>query len=316
MLRLFTSNRPIVILLLPLLIATYQVVHLFAQGVSSGTTINLGFYGSLEMNPIVGVILSLAFVFLNAFLINFIFNRNEFWDRNMYMPSLLYVVLMSFYSSYYCWDGMLLSHTFLILALNQLFKLRQNEDGREAVFNAALFVGFAASFHPPILLFLPFLFTMVWFIRPFVFKESLLILTGFIVPLIYGGLFLKFKGEQLDLRLLEQTTDYNVQRINFLVTATLFSLLLIVGLLGIRARLNKSSIRFRKLVRILWVYFFLAIIFGVVEFIFFGQIERFSFLMIPLPFFLAYSFTHKSYSSVANILFYITLLYSFAKFFV
>lgn len=315
MLRLFTSNRPIVILLLPILIATYQGVHLITQGITYGRQINLGFYGTIEINPILGVALSLIFVFLNAFLINFIFNRNEFWDRNMYMPSLLYVVLMSFYSSYNCWDGMLLSHTFLILALNQLFKLRQNEDGREAVFNASLFVGAAASFHPPILIFLPFLFTMVWFIRPFVFKESLLILTGFIIPLIYGGLYLKYKGELLDLKLLKQTTDYNIQRINFLVTATLFSLLLIVGLLGVRARLNKSSIRFRKLVRILWTYFFLAIVFGVVEFIYFGQIERFSFLIIPLPFFLAYSFTHKSFSGVANILFYITLLYSFAKFF-
>lgn len=317
MLQLFTSNRAVVVFLLPFLIGAYQLCHLFfgVQAMDE-STLNLGYWGSLDMPFQLRLFLGFGFIFLNAYLINHSFNKHAFFDRNMYVPSLMYVVLMSFYQSFYYFDGLLLAHTFLILCLTQLFHLRQNEDGRSHVFNGALFAGVAASLHPPLTIILPFLFLMIWSIRPFVMRESLLLISGFGIPLVYSGFYLTWFGESIELRLLKFAAHYTGEQINFIVTAVLFVLLLVIGVLGIRQKIQKSSIRFKKLVSILWTYLFLGILLGAGDYVFFGQIERFSFILIPLPFFLAYSFTTKGFKITAELLFYITLAYSFVKFFI
>ena len=316
MVKLFISNRAIVVLLLPFIIGSYMALGYFTNPFRSESIINLGFFGQIEAPSLLTASLSFLLVFLNAFLINYLFNKNEFYERNMYMPSLLYVVLMSFFHSFYTMDGLLLAHSLLILCALQLFRMKQNEDGRRPVFNAAFFAGLAAIVHPPIILILPLLFTMVWSIRPFVLRESLLLVAGFGVPLVYGGMYLKWTNSTIDLQLLKQMTDYENNQVHFLVTASIFLLMLILGGLGIQSRLRKSSIRFKKLVRILWLYLLLGVVFGLSDFLLFGQIERFSFLLIPIPFFLSYAFTHKSYAGVSSFLFYCALVYSYLKFFI
>lgn len=316
MVRLFLSNRAAVILLLPFIIGSYMVLGYITHPFRSESSINLGFFGQIDSPSMLTAALSFLLVFLNAYLINFLFNKNEFYDRNMYMPSLLYVVLMSFYHSFYTMDGLLLAHSFLILCAMQLFRLKQGEDGRRAVFNASFFAGIAAIVHPPVILILPLLFLMVWSIRPFALRESLLLLAGFGVPLMYGGLYLQWTNENIDLQLLKQVTNYKNDQLHFLVTTSIFFILFALGALGIQARLRKSSIRFKKLVRILWLYVLIGIVLGVSDYMLFGQIERFSFLLIPIPFFLSYAFTLRTYAAVSNFLFYAALVYSYLKFFI
>lgn len=315
MLKLFLSNRAIALFLLPLIIGAYLFFGFYSDKFQTTDTINLGFFGLILANKLVTGILSFILVLSNSIMINYLFNKNEFYDRNSYSPSLLYVVLMSFYHSFYSMDGLLIAHSFIILMLFQFFHLKQNEDSRSIVFNASFFAGLAAIVHPPVITILPFLFLMVWSVRPFVLRESLLLITGFGLPLIYGGFYLTWLNTSIDLKLLKQTTSYDIHRINFLVTATLFLSMLLLSLIGIQSKMRVSSIRFKKLVNILWIVFFVGLILGVGDYVFFGQIERFSFVVLSVPFFLPYAFFNKSWSKIAKILFYLCFIYSFVKFF-
>lgn len=231
------------------------------------------------------------------------------------MSSLLYVILMSFYHSFYSLDGLLIAHTCIIAMLFQFFKLRQNEDGKRHVFNGAFYAGLAASFHPPMIALIPFVLIMIWNIRPFVFRETIIALMGFGVPLLYGGVYLWYSGHGIELRILEQATNYLQKQTDFLVMAVLFTLLFLLSLVSIRGKMQKSSIRLKKLVRILWWLVAIGVLFGLADFIFFNQIERFSFLMIPLSFFLTFSFSNKTFGVMASVLFYMTFLYSLINFF-
>jgi hypothetical protein len=58
-----------------------------------------------------------------------------------------------------------------------------------------------------------------------------------------------------------------------------------------------------------------SVLFGLGDFFFYKQIERFSFLMIPLAFFLTFSFVNKTFSIPATVLYYITFGYSLVNFF-
>lgn len=316
MVKLFLGNRAGVLLLIPIIALVYVLLNLQTNYYVQEATSNLGLWGeSIVLYPLKATIFAAVLVCLNAFIINWIYNTNEFLERNSYMASLLYVVLMSFYHSFYSVDGLLIAHTFIILMLYQLFKLRQNEDGRRYVFNAGLFAGLAASFHPPMVVLFPFVMIMVWNIRPFVLRETILGLVGFGIPLLYAGVFLWYSGHKIELRILEQSTNYTKKQTDFLVTSVLFTLLFILSLVSIQGRMKKSSIRLKKYIRILYWLLLVAIIFGVIDFIIYFQIERFSFLMIPLSFFLTFSFSNKTFGLMASILFHLTMGYSMINFF-
>lgn len=314
--KLFLSNRSIVQFLLPLVVALYVFLN-YSQGYYNYTEIaNFGFWGSnLKLDAITTQIIASIVVIANAIGINAIFNWNQFLERNSFMPSLLYVILLSFYHSFYEFDGLLVSHSFLIITLYQLYFLRQNEDGRKLVFNASFFAGLAATFHPPLIGLLPILFFMIWNIRPFVFREILLSIIGFGIPLLYAGFYLIYTGTTIDLELLKQSTNYDRQQFDFLVTSGIFICSLLLSLVSIQAQIQKSSIRLKKLTRMLWWYVIAGLTIGTIDFLIYEQIQRFSLIMIPFSFFLTFSFSHKTLSSVAIGLFYVTFTYSLLKFF-
>jgi hypothetical protein len=315
-LKLFIGNRAGVLLVIPLLVAAYFFLNFQTNYYAQSSTSNLGLWGeAVVIFPLGTNLLAALLICLNSFGINWIYNTNEFLERNSYLSSLLYVVLMSFYHSFYSLDGLLIAHSCIIIVLFQFFELRQNEDGRKHVFNGAFFAGLAASFHPPMVALVPFILIMIWNIRPFVFRETLLALLGFGLPLLYAAVYLWYSGHSIELKILEQTTNYYKKQTDFLVTSVLFTLLFLLSLVSIRGKMQKTSIRLKKLVRILWWLVAVGIVFGLVDLIFFRQIERFSFLMIPLSFFLTFSFTNKTFSVAASILFYLTFGYSLINFF-
>jgi hypothetical protein len=315
--KLFLGNRAGVLFLIPILVFGYLGVNYSIEYFIQGQTSNLGFWGEVVIGyPKISAFSAAVIIILNALLINHIFNTNEFLERNSYMSSLLYVVLMSFYHSFYCLDGILIAHLGIILMLYQFFKLRQNQDGRIPVFNGAIFAGIAASFHPPLLSVLPVLLFMIWIIRPFIFRETILALIGFGIPVIYATLYLWNSSHGIELEIIEKSTNYNGKQLDFLVMAVLFTLLFILSLVTISGRMQKSTNRLKKLASMLWWLVFIGVIFGMVDLFFFKQIERFSFLMLPLSFFLTFSFSNKTFGGIATFLFYLTFLYSWIKFFI
>ncbi len=316
MVKLFLSNRSFVQFLLPLVVVIYIFLNQFTSYYTYSEIANFGFWGNkVQLDTVSSQVLASLVLIGNAIFINAVFNWNQFLERNSFMPSLLYIVLMSSYHSFYQLDGLLISHAFLILSLYQLYFLRQNEDGRKTTFNAGFFAGLAATFHPPLIGILPFIFFMIWSIRPFVIREVLLCFLGFIVPLFYAGFYLIYTGTSINLRLLKTSTNYERQQFDFLVTSGIFIFSLLLSLVSIQAHIQKSSIRLKKMTRILWWFVLVGLIIGGIDFILFNQIQRFSLIMIPFSFFLTFSFSHKTLSSVAIGLFYVTFLYSLLKFF-
>ncbi len=316
MIKLFLGNRAGVLLLIPLLIAIYYFLNRQTQYYVYDAYSNLGLWGnSVYISEELNAYLSVILVGINALFINWIYNKNEFLERNSYISSLLYVTLMSFYHSFYSLDGIIISHTALIAMLHQFFQLRQNEDGRRYVFNGAIFAGIAASFHPPFIFLFPLYLVMIYVARPLVFRETVLAIVGFGIPLLYGLLYLQYAEHEINLRILEQTNNYYKKQNDFLITSVLFTLLFVLGLISLQIKIKKSSSRLKKLIQMLWVMVFFGIIFGFYDFFKFGQVERFSFLVIPLSFYLSYSFGNKSYHFISLGLFYATFIYSLINFF-
>jgi hypothetical protein len=152
-------------------------------------------------------------------------------------------------------------------------------------------------------------------IRPFVIRELLLLVAGFLVPIIYGSIYLWFSGGEIDLQLLTDATGYEKIQIDFLVTAALFVASVLMSFLALNKQRQKTGIRVKKLNRILLWISISSLLLGLYDYIYFRQVERFSLTIIPLSVFLTFAFTNKSYFPFAKGLFYIVLIYSILKLF-
>lgn len=316
MVKIFVGNRSGVLVILPVLVVIYGVLNFVLNYHVPSPVTGFGFYGELlPEKSIISQISAPLLIFVNALILNGIFNKNGFMEKNNYLPALLYVVGKSFFHSYYFINGFGLAETFLILAFMQVFRLDQNSDGRKAVFNAAFFTGVAASFYPSLLLFAPFLFIVVWILRPFVFRESALLAIGFLVPLVYAGCYnfifrLPISGDLFT----GFPTEWKFPDLYVIAGGLL--LLGFAAISSVSQKLGQSSIRLKKLFRVIaWMLLFYSLL-SVLEVFMLRKLDAPSFIIGWFAFILTYGFGMKQVRQFPTFIFYLLLIFSVGKFFV
>jgi len=316
MIRLFFENNILVLFSLPFIIGIYFLLNFQTGYYLQSLTPDFGLWSIFFVgNSIILKFLSFIIININALFLNRIFNKNEFLERNSYVVALLYVVTMSFYNSFYTLDGLLLAHLFIILMFLQFLQIKQNIDARNLVFNGCFFAGIAATFHPPIIFGLPFFISMILIAKPFILREFLIGIISFLIPLAYGFIFLWLENDSQSFSFFSQSKLVKLH-IDFVITLIIIGILLSLSIFSLSARLQKSSLRLKKQIRIIWIFILLSIILGSINFFYFLQIEDFSLLMIPLSILLSYSFLNRDNGIVAAIVFYLTIFYSVIKFFI
>ena len=315
-LRPFLSNRPLVLLLLIPIVAGFQLLNAQYHFHELLGVVDLGLWGKTTfLSSWWTSIIASVIVLANAVQLNFLFNKHEFLDKNNYGPSLFYVVLMSFSHSFYQVDAVLICHLFLLQSLRLLFQLKTNETNLNSSFNSAFFIGLSASFLPPsAALIIPFWFS-AWALHPFSFRQWLLMIIGFLIPIANGLTWWWFSGHTISTRILRHSSLIKYEEIFFYGTTATIVILFLLSMIGIQIRVRVSNIRFKKLNRALIWILVGTLLLGVAEMIIYQQSEWISMLFIPLSFFFTFAFIHRIWQRVASIFFYLTLIIAVAKFF-
>jgi hypothetical protein len=231
------------------------------------------------------------------------------------LPSLLYASFLSYFHGFYFLNGFAVAQTFVVLSLLQLFRLNQNEDGRRVVFNAAFFLGVASTFYPFMIIAFPFMFWMIWVIRPFIFRESIIALFGYIIPFLYAGVFNYMIGHRLGSEEFS-SSSFEFKKIDMIFLFSVLFILAVLSLQGISRKFQKSSIRLKKLFRktFLMISFISAL--SALEYLFFRKIEPISLLFIPLTFVIPFGFGEKEPKTLPSLLYYVLIIFAFGKFFI
>lgn len=265
MFKLFAGNQPLVLILLPIIPIANLVLESYFPVFTAYGSFETNLWGmsvQSEFNWLLGLS-SVALIVLNGIIINHTFNKHEFFERNTYLPALIYVILATLFPMSTVFNGEALAQTFIVLMILQLFQLKQNEDGRASCFNSAFFLTLAVSLNPIYIFLFPFLWLGIIRIRPFVFREYLLTLAGSVVPL----LMLLYINPTFYV-----ITEKDVPMLTFpQLGAKLFWIAyagtafgLIFSYRFVMARFPKSTIRFKRLfglVSLLLVYSFLVALF-------------------------------------------------------
>lgn len=315
-LKPFLSNQPYILLLLfPVLVGFYSLNFMLDYH-DLFPIVDMGLWGkSAFLGQWWSFIPAGICIVLNAFQLNALFNEHEFLERNNYGPSLFYVTFMSFSHSFYQLDGLLIAQMCWLQVIRLLFQVKANEDNRRKVFNAAFFVGLSATFHTPSAGLLLLFWFALWILKPAQFREWTLSLFGFSIPVFNALMYWWFSGHRIDFKVLQNTSIVEQEEIVYYLTSGLVLILCLLSIAGIQIRLQKSTIRFKKLNRVLLWILLGGVLLGSAQLFFYQQIEWFNFIFIPLSFFFTFAFIHRFWKVLATFFFYATFLLAVVKYF-
>ncbi|WP_293012924.1 hypothetical protein [Mongoliibacter sp.] len=157
----------------PLAAGTYWILHIvFGRSI-------------IVYKVIAGLIVFIQIAYLNS-----LFMRYKSFDENTYIPA--FVVLILFYCSFdlVTLSPALLGSTFIVFALGQLFaQTVLQKEGSDSVLLVGLLAGIALCFHFPLVIFLPYLILVGVVVSSFSFRQLLLSLIGYTIPIGICGLY-------------------------------------------------------------------------------------------------------------------------------
>lgn len=131
------------------------------------------------------VLISFQVVYWNFILIKF-----RAFEVNTYLPAIIMAALFHFSFDLLSLSPALLGSTFLILALGQLFsQTLLQKDTSESTLLIGIYAGLAVGFHPIYILFLPYMIFTGIVISSFSFRQLMLSLVGYFLPLLLISVF-------------------------------------------------------------------------------------------------------------------------------
>lgn len=315
MVTIFSKNNPIAIIILPIMVLGHLLLGTYypisnVENIAQENLWELNFH---QLQPIFSKILTFVFICMNAFLINYIFNKLEFNNRFIYLPGVFYVLLLFLFPFSLYFNEYLIVHTFLGLSFYHLLQVNQNDDARNNLFLSGLFLGIATTFSPPSALFLAIVLISLFSIRPFSLREHLLPLIGFATPFLWIPII----NWDWWTDLLIFIPDEEPLISNSFVLAG-YILLVIFILFSIKVVLDKrtiSSVIFKRISSITLFTFLsflgLALLMSIVH----ETSIYFVLCTVTLSFILPYPYINMKRKWFPNIVFYLLIILNICKFF-
>jgi hypothetical protein len=309
-LKTFHSSQTLILLLLPFIMGIFWVSGFITPNLAYIDHTSFLFQSIEPDNPYLNKSLAFALIFITGVQLNSVINRTDFFDKNMYLTSLLYVVFMSGVPQFQQMHPIIVSNFFWVLAFRRLLNIYGQVACKSEIFDASLFILIGALFNYPsgfFLLLLPIV-TLIIF-RPFVMKEYSMPFLAFILVAVYVYVFQFVVGlpmlnlaEMFDIKS-DSTIRVKMNWTHYVMYAFML-VTFVFSVYQIRKRLSRSSVRFRKLIQSIWAFIIIAIGVILLEHWYFTNDSVVLFLAVPLSVFYTFYFYHTPHRWAASMLFY------------
>lgn len=186
------QNSPISLIIIPL-VAIVLWIPGFIHPEPPSVAVEMPLYTFADVffrNHIyVALSIGLILIITEAFLLNYILIQHQVVVKKNWLTALLVVVFGSC-APQLLWPGpQQFSGLLLILVIHILLGTYRQDKSFGAVFNAGLLLGLASQIYLPSLIFFLFAFIAVIMLRPFIWREWVILIIGVTIPFIYGGVY-------------------------------------------------------------------------------------------------------------------------------
>lgn len=187
-------------------------------------------------------VLGTILVMIQAGTLNVILLRNGAFKENNYFPAFFYMLAASAIPDAYSLSPQLMSLTFILLSLNNIFRRIDNEVQDELFLYAGLYLGIAMLFYlPAVVYFVVLLSSLLLFSSPAT-RRLMLFFYGLIVPLIIVFCYFYWHGahwafiDSYLVRGIFNTRSYNIGIVPFLISASCFLFLFSITVLSVLSK--------------------------------------------------------------------------------
>jgi hypothetical protein len=241
-------------------------------------------------------VLTIILICLEALYLNAVVNRHGVLYKNTNLPAVMYILLMSFNRDVIGFHIIHLVNLGTIFLLDKLFSLFKNESSTSTIFDCGLLVALLSMFYVPAAGLLIFLLIALIVMRPFIAREWLVAVVGFLVPYLFLAVYYFFTDKlSQEINSTLQLSVFGIpQRLiiiffkepDYLLFSLYLGFVLFLALLKLSANFFKNSIKTRATQQIL---LFLSIVLVAVSFLL-QSATMFYYLQLTIPFsvFLAY----------------------------
>lgn len=148
------------------------------------------------------IIIAWLFVCIQIFFFNRLVLVNKVYNENTYVPGLVYGVLASLHSDFFTLTPMLMSVTFVIPALNNIFRhieIRAKRD--EQILYIGLYMGLAYLFYLPMIVFSLGVLVVFILFTGTVTRRYIMLIYGLLVPILITSFYYVLLGRWQDFML-------------------------------------------------------------------------------------------------------------------
>lgn len=227
------------------------------------------------------VLLATVLVFINAVQINNIVIKNRISrDINLY-SGMAFILLSSFHKDMFWLSPQLISLSFLLAAMSNVFRIYQRPKSAIYIFNTGFFTGLATLFYFPYSLFIFFAVIAIIILRKFVIREIIQLLVGFILVFFFLAFILfwndqSFNFYEIFLKQFKWSFSFSFYQLNEWIILALSVLMIFVSISNYRKFTIKKSIQSQKKVNL----FYWFMLFGFITLPFVPTIFIFPSLLI------------------------------------
>lgn len=190
--KLFKSNHPTVIFLIPILGVLLWAPSLFnlgnhANSVEFETTTWLynWLLGLFSFYPKVSIIFALILLIIQAYIIIRLNFKYMFVDSKTYLPSIFFVLFGSMFAAYQTLHPLLIANVFLLLALDKALLIEKSKNHFKRYFESGFLLGIGVLLYPNLYILIFVVWLTMFYLRTFNWREWFSSVLGLITPLLF-----------------------------------------------------------------------------------------------------------------------------------
>ena len=186
-------------------------------------------------------LVAMFFSITQAVYFNYMTNTRQLFTERNYVPGLVYVLFLNLSFDLCTLTPMLMSTTFLLLALGTVIKQMERQGVTDEVFEIGFYLGVATLFYLPSAIFIIWGAVSLIFFTGATFRQHSLMFLGFAFPVLVTGLVFYFSGGLGDLNRNLLASVFRVKQYKFNDFESLFVALftpLVLGVLGLFKTFN------------------------------------------------------------------------------
>ena len=219
----------------------------------------------LSGNTSLTVSVALLFVVIQSLILFYVFQANGFFGRSNFLPAIIVLLSYSWNVDYQTMHALLPATLLIILAVHSVIAMYGQQAAYRQVFTAGFSLGIASLFYIPLVYLLPLIWLTLITYRIFSWREYVISVIGFSLPLIYYFSWLFWNDILIDgiNQLAKAVTNFVLPaRLSMINTLWLSSsvFVLVVTMIAVLSVMNDKIISIRRRSWVLFNYSFSALI--------------------------------------------------------